>query len=171
MQKEGLKKDNTYLECKIGGSSSTLQWHCTFPYMPIWIIPSYTRQLILTRMRWIWMQPDLSIQHTNTDRHMWKGLNWSWLKSKSLPGNAAQPGDGKILFLESVIANLKPVFLSAHSILAFLEQHDVVLHLILIAPSALHTNPHIQNITYKRFIKIGHCCWYWPPCQCNSLKN
>jgi hypothetical protein len=44
-------------------------------------------------------------------------------------------GDVKIFFLESVIAGLKPVFLSVHSILAFLEQHDVVLHLILIAPS------------------------------------
>ncbi len=170
MQKEGLKKDNTYLEGKIWGSSWTLHWHCTFPYMPLWITPSYTRQLIFTRMRWIWMQPDLSIQHTNTDtcERDWTGHD---SKSKSLPGNAAQPGDGKIFFLESVIANLKPFFLSAHSILAFLEQHDVVLHLILIAPSALHANPHIQNITYKRFIKIGHCCWYWPPCQCNSLQN
>jgi len=158
-KEEGLEKDNTYLECKIWGSSWTLHWHCTFPYMPIWIIPSYTRQLIFTRMQWIWMQPGLSIQHTNTDRF------------KSLPGNAAQPGDGKIFFLESVIASLKPVFLSVHSILAFLEQHDVVLHLIMIAPSALHTNPHIQNITFKRSIKIRHCCWYPPPCQCNSLKN
>jgi hypothetical protein len=81
------------------------------------------------------MQPGLSIQHTNTDRF------------KSLPGNAAQPGDGKIFFLESVIASLKPVFLSVHSILAFLEQHDVVLHLIMIAPSAL-----MKEVTF-----VFHC--------------
>jgi len=69
-------------------------------------------------------------------------------------------GDVKIFFLESVIASLKPVFLSVHSILAFLEQHDVVLHLILIAPSALMREVafvfHCDMRTEEHDCMVGH---------------